>query len=63
MALVEKKAALLVKDSEVNDRLVETLITLSTDEALKSELKTNISALAITNSDEVIAREVLTPNP
>ncbi len=63
MALVEKKAALLVKDSEVNDKLVATLITLSTDEALKSELKTNISALAITNADEVIAREVLTLNP
>ena len=63
MALVEKKAALLVKDSEVNDRLIETLIALSTDEALKSELKTNISALAITNADEVIAREILTLNP
>jgi len=63
MALVEKKAALLVKDSEVNDMLVETLITLSTDEALKSELKANISALAITNADEVIAREILTLNP
>ena len=63
MALVEKKAALLVKDSEVNDKLVATLIALSTDEAMKSELKTNISALAITNADEVIAREVLAPNP
>ena len=63
MALVEKKAALLVKDSEVNDKLADTLIALSTDEALKSELKTNISALAITNADEVIAREVLAPNP
>ena len=63
MALVEKKAALLVKDSEVNDKLVDELIVLSTNETLKSELKANISSLAITNADEVIAGEVLTPNP
>jgi len=62
MALVEKKAALLVKDSEVNDKLVDEVIALSTNETVKSELKANISALAITNADEVIAREVLTPN-
>ena len=59
MALVEKDAALLVKDDEVNDKLVKTLIALSKDEALQQKLKTNISALAIRNADEVIAKEIL----
>ncbi len=59
MALVEKDAALLVKDNEVNDKLVDTLIALSRDEALQQKLKMNIGALAIKNADEVIAREVL----
>jgi len=59
MALVEKEAALLVKDSEVNEKLVKAVIALSKDEALQQKLKTNISALAIRNADEVIAREIL----
>ena len=59
MALVEKEAALLVKDSEVNDKLVDAVIALSNDEALQQKLKTNIGALAIRNADEVIAKEIL----
>jgi len=59
MALVEKEAALMVKDSEVNGKLVNAVIALSKDEALQQKLKTNISALAIRNADEVIAREIL----
>ena len=59
MALVEKEAALLIKDSEVNEKLVDAVIALSKDEALQQKLKTNISALAIRNADEVIAREIL----
>ena len=59
MALVEKNAALLVKDSEAKDKLVDVVIALSKDEALKKQLKQNIRLLAITNADEVIAREVL----
>jgi UDP-N-acetylglucosamine--N-acetylmuramyl-(pentapeptide) pyrophosphoryl-undecaprenol N-acetylglucosamine transferase len=61
IALVEKEAALLVKDNEVNDKLVNTLIALSKDEALQAKLKANISALAVRNADEVIAKEILTP--
>lgn len=59
--LVEKKAALMIKDSEANDKLVSTTIAIAKDEALQRELSENISKLAITNADEVIAREILKP--
>ncbi len=62
MALVQKKAALLVADSEVNEKLADTVIALAKDDLLLNELNTNISLLAVKNADEVIAREVLYNN-
>jgi UDP-N-acetylglucosamine--N-acetylmuramyl-(pentapeptide) pyrophosphoryl-undecaprenol N-acetylglucosamine transferase len=59
MNLVRKQAALIVKDSEVKEKLVSTVISLSKDEVLQQTLKTNIHSLAITNADEVIAKEIL----
>lgn len=59
MALVNKHAALMVKDSEAKEKLVSTVISLSKDEALQQTLQANIHALAITNADEIIAREIL----
>jgi UDP-N-acetylglucosamine--N-acetylmuramyl-(pentapeptide) pyrophosphoryl-undecaprenol N-acetylglucosamine transferase len=63
IVLVEKKAALLVKDSDASEKLVDTVIALAKDFTLRNELKKNISSLAITTADEVIAREILTPIP
>ena len=59
MSLVNKNAALIVKDNEAKEKLVATVIDLSKDEALQQRLKKNISAMAITNADEVIAKEIL----
>lgn len=59
MALVNKQAALMVKDSEAKEKLVSTVISLSKNEALQQTLQANIHALAITNADEIIAREIL----
>jgi UDP-N-acetylglucosamine--N-acetylmuramyl-(pentapeptide) pyrophosphoryl-undecaprenol N-acetylglucosamine transferase len=59
MSLVKKQAALMVKDNEAKDKLIETVINLSKDDALQQTLKTNIHALAITNADEIIAKEIL----
>ncbi|MGH2648405.1 MAG: undecaprenyldiphospho-muramoylpentapeptide beta-N-acetylglucosaminyltransferase [Ginsengibacter sp.] len=59
MNLVEKNAALIVKDNEVKEKLVATVITLSKNETLQEHLKKNIAPLAITNADEVIATEIL----
>lgn len=57
--LVNKKAAMKVKDNEVMQVLVATTIGLAKDEARQLEMKTNIAALAITNADEVVADEIL----
>ena len=57
--LVKKNAAVMIKDNEAISKLVSTIINLSKDEAKQNELKENISKLAITNADEVIAKEIL----
>lgn len=59
MQLVNKNAALMVKDNEVMQKLVFMTIELSLDESKQEELKKNITALAITNADKVIAEEIL----
>ncbi|WP_242692036.1 undecaprenyldiphospho-muramoylpentapeptide beta-N-acetylglucosaminyltransferase [Aridibaculum aurantiacum] len=56
--LVDKHAAFMVKDSEADERLVNDVIKLSVDEGMQQELKNNISKLAITNADEIIAKEI-----
>ena len=58
MSLVNKHAALMVKDSEAKEKLVPMIIELAKDEAKQSELKRNISELAITDADERIAEEI-----
>jgi UDP-N-acetylglucosamine--N-acetylmuramyl-(pentapeptide) pyrophosphoryl-undecaprenol N-acetylglucosamine transferase len=57
--LVNKQAALMVKDAEAKDKLVATVMALAINEQLQTELKINISSLATTNADEVIAKEIL----
>jgi len=57
--LVNKKAALMIKDSEANDKLVGMAISLAENKDLQQELSQNIAKLAITNADEVIAKEIL----
>lgn len=57
--LVNKKAALMIKDSDAKDSLVNTTISLAENNHLQLELSKNISQLAITNADERIAKEIL----
>jgi UDP-N-acetylglucosamine--N-acetylmuramyl-(pentapeptide) pyrophosphoryl-undecaprenol N-acetylglucosamine transferase len=57
--LVNKNAGLMIKDNEVLTKLVPAVISLSKDEDKQEELKKNISKLAITNADEIIAIEIL----
>jgi UDP-N-acetylglucosamine--N-acetylmuramyl-(pentapeptide) pyrophosphoryl-undecaprenol N-acetylglucosamine transferase len=58
--LVEKGAALMVKDSEAKDRLVDTAINLVKDKTLQQQLRQNIGRLAVTDAADRIAREILT---
>ena len=59
MKLVNKNAALMVKDSEALDKVVPMIIELSKDESKQNELQRNISELAIVNADMKIAEEIL----
>jgi UDP-N-acetylglucosamine--N-acetylmuramyl-(pentapeptide) pyrophosphoryl-undecaprenol N-acetylglucosamine transferase len=59
MSLVNKNAALIVKDSETKEKLIPMIIELAKDDAKQSELKRNISQLAITDADNRIAEEIL----
>ncbi len=59
MSLVNKEAAILVKDSEASAKLVNEAVTLVSDEAKQQALKQSIAKLALPNAAEVITNEVL----
>lgn len=59
MALVDKGAAIMLKDSEAEAKLETVLSGLLADEAKLNILSENIAQLAIKDSDEIIAREIL----
>ena len=54
--LVNKNAAILIKDNEAKYKLVPSIINLIKDETKQNELKNNIARLAVTNADEIIAK-------
>jgi len=58
MALVEKQAALLVKDSEANQLLVDSAIALINDTEKQMQLSQNISRLALRDSAARIVEEI-----
>lgn len=57
--LVNKNAALVVKDNEVAEKLVFMTIELAKDISKQNELKENIAVLGVTNADIRIAGEIL----
>jgi UDP-N-acetylglucosamine--N-acetylmuramyl-(pentapeptide) pyrophosphoryl-undecaprenol N-acetylglucosamine transferase len=59
MALVNKNAAILVKDTAASAILVKEAVKLFADDKKQEELRTNIAKLAMPDSAEVIAKEVL----
>lgn len=59
MALVNKDAALIVKDAEAVDKLIEVMEGLLADDAAIARLEENILKLGKKDASSVIAREVL----
>ena len=57
--LVDKNAGLMIRDSEVKEKLVPMIIELAKDEDRQSALKKNIGVLSITDADVRVAREIL----
>jgi UDP-N-acetylglucosamine--N-acetylmuramyl-(pentapeptide) pyrophosphoryl-undecaprenol N-acetylglucosamine transferase len=59
MTLVNKNAALMVKDNEALDKIVPMIIDLTKDGSKQNELRNNIGKLAVTNADSIIAEAIL----
>jgi len=59
MALVNKDAAIMLKDSDSETKLVKTMLALIGNPASCSNLKYNIAKLGIADSDTIIAKELL----
>ena len=60
MALINHDAALYVKDAEAPEKLIRLAIDTVKDDARLASLSENILKLALPNSAEVIAKEVIT---
>ncbi len=58
-SLVEKNAALMVKDDEAKAKLVSTIVALLNDEVKQNELRQQIKQLAVSNADDVIAKDII----
>lgn len=58
-ALVEKDAAVLVKDSEIKEKMIKTAIELMNNESQLKNLEQNILKLAEPNAANNIAKQVL----
>lgn len=59
LALSEKDAAILIKDSESKEKLVDTALNLIMDTSARESLSKNIALLAKPEAAETIASEVL----
>jgi UDP-N-acetylglucosamine--N-acetylmuramyl-(pentapeptide) pyrophosphoryl-undecaprenol N-acetylglucosamine transferase len=57
--LVQKNAALMVRDDEAIEKAIPMIIDLSKNEEKQQELRDNIKKLAIKNADEIIAEEII----
>ena len=59
MALVDKDAALYVKDAEAREKVIALALQTINDDARLASLSTNILKLALPDSAEIIANEVI----
>lgn len=59
LSLVNKDAALMVKDSEAKEKLVKMIIDLAGNERKQEQLRNNIAPFAKTGADTKIAEEII----
>ena len=59
MALVNKQAALIVKDAEAKEQLIGLAISTVKDDAKLRSLSENVLKLALPDSADIIAKEVI----
>ena len=59
MALVDKNAAIIIKDNEAREKLVKTIVHLVKDIPLRNSLSENIKKFALPEAADRIAEEIL----
>jgi UDP-N-acetylglucosamine--N-acetylmuramyl-(pentapeptide) pyrophosphoryl-undecaprenol N-acetylglucosamine transferase len=59
LALVGKQAAIHLPNHEVSQKLGGLVLDLAKNESKRTELSTNIQKLAVSNSDDIIADEII----
>ena len=59
MALVEKNAAVLIKDMEASEKMINKAQSVLDNQSQQLELSTNIKSLGKRNAAEVIAKEII----
>ena len=57
--LVNDNAALMVKDNEVNEKLIPLVLDTLSYEIFLQKLQTNIKTFSIINADDVIASKII----
>lgn len=57
--LVEKQAAIMVKDDEASEKLVPAIKSLVFDSEKQSRMRENIARLAVRDADKLVAQEIL----
>ncbi|ULQ56539.1 undecaprenyldiphospho-muramoylpentapeptide beta-N-acetylglucosaminyltransferase [Flavihumibacter rivuli] len=57
--LVEKLAAIMIRDNDAKEKLVPEVIELAKDPLKQKQLRSNITPLGVTNADEVIANTII----
>ena len=57
--LVNKEAGVMIKDEEVNSRLIPAVISLAANSEQQNRLCENIGRLGVRNADELIADEIM----
>jgi UDP-N-acetylglucosamine--N-acetylmuramyl-(pentapeptide) pyrophosphoryl-undecaprenol N-acetylglucosamine transferase len=59
MALVDRKGALLIRDAEAKEKLVEAAIDLALNPPMRQSMAANMRVAAIWDADKIIAQEIL----
>jgi len=57
--LVNKNAALMIKDNEASERLIPEIIRLAADKQMQADLVNNISKMGVKDADKIIANEIM----
>lgn len=57
-ALVAKRAALMIPDKEIGEKLIDTILKLINDEGMMNNMSINIKQLAGGNADQIIVSEI-----